>query len=269
MAKAKTRRKPKPEVPREEQAIPNPNLNKSSWQRWKRDVIARLGFQPKADGVTDEQHLFGELGVSREKAVSFYNAGWAPETFVNENVHYLAANKKNDDEPPRRYSQNVQDMNAYMLQHELGQLRIDFQCGPGPTVRQRLELREKDIHRELARRNALADNVLEREVERRDAIAKRPAKWNGMAPCGKHGADYEGQQCTLCPRPVVRLFDQESEVCTPLGQQVSMHVRQRVDDMIKWLLEQDPDASMRDFEYLVFSSLQMATARQVLLRRRH
>ncbi len=98
--------------------------------------------------------------------------------------------------------------------------------------------------------------------------AQKP-KWDGMAPCGKHGADYEGQQCTLCPRPVVRLFDQETEVCTPLGQQVSMHVRHRVDDMIKWLLEQDPNASMRDFEYLLFSSLQMATARQILLRRRH
>jgi hypothetical protein len=75
-----------------------------------------------------------------------------------------------NDEPPRRYSQNVQDMNAYMLKHELGQLKIDFECGPGPTVRQRLELREKDIHRELARRNALADDVLEREVARRDKL---------------------------------------------------------------------------------------------------
>ena len=28
---------------------------------------------------------------------------------------------------------------------------------------------------------------------------KRAVKWDGMAPCGIHGADYLGQQCTICP----------------------------------------------------------------------
>ena len=79
-----------------------------------------------------------------------------------------------NDEPLRRYSQNVQDMNAYMLKHELGQLKIDFECGPGPTVRQRLEAREKDIHRELSRRNTLADEVYEREERRRDKNKRSP-----------------------------------------------------------------------------------------------
>jgi hypothetical protein len=23
-------------------------------------------------------------------------------------------------------------------------------------------------------------------------------EWNGMAPCGLHGADYKGQTCTIC-----------------------------------------------------------------------
>lgn len=98
--------------------------------------------------------------------------------------------------------------------------------------------------------------------------SERARTWNGMAPCGIHGADFEGQACVLCPRPIVRLFDETSETCTPLGQQVSMHVRFLVDDLIKWALAQDPNISMRDLEYLLFSSLQMATARQILLRRR-
>jgi hypothetical protein len=97
---------------------------------------------------------------------------------------------------------------------------------------------------------------------------RKAPTWDGMAPCGKHGADYEGQVCSICPQPVTRLFDATTEVCTPFGQQVSMHVRFAVDDMIKWLLEQDPDASMRDFEQLVISSVQMVTARHILLRRR-
>lgn len=29
------------------------------------------------------------------------------------------------------------------------------------------------------------------------SLAKK--SWNGYAPCGKHGADYEGQPCSVCP----------------------------------------------------------------------
>lgn len=97
---------------------------------------------------------------------------------------------------------------------------------------------------------------------------ERKRLWNGYAPCGKHGADFEGQQCHVCPRPVVRLFNDTNEAYSPLGQQVGMHVRHQIDEMIKWLLAEEPDASMRDLEYIVFSCLQMATARQILLRRR-
>jgi hypothetical protein len=79
------------EVPSEQRTIPNPNLNKLSWKTWTGRVIDLLGFLPKADGVTNEQHLFSELAVSRDKAVSFYNSSFAPETFVNENEHYKAA----------------------------------------------------------------------------------------------------------------------------------------------------------------------------------
>ena len=28
---------------------------------------------------------------------------------------------------------------------------------------------------------------------------ERPSKWRGMCPAGKHGLDYEGQRCDLCP----------------------------------------------------------------------
>ena len=27
----------------------------------------------------------------------------------------------------------------------------------------------------------------------------RPSSWSGMCPAGKHGLDYEGQRCDLCP----------------------------------------------------------------------
>ena len=27
----------------------------------------------------------------------------------------------------------------------------------------------------------------------------RPRSWSGMCPAGKHGLDYEGQRCDLCP----------------------------------------------------------------------
>ena len=27
----------------------------------------------------------------------------------------------------------------------------------------------------------------------------RPVRWSGMCPTGKHGLDYEGQRCDLCP----------------------------------------------------------------------
>lgn len=97
---------------------------------------------------------------------------------------------------------------------------------------------------------------------------ERKRLWNGMAPCGKHSADFEGQQCHVCPRPVVRLFDDNTEKCNELGQRVSMHVRLAVDEMVKWLEEQEPDASMRDFETLVISHVQMVTARKIVMRRR-
>lgn len=32
---------------------------------------------------------------------------------------------------------------------------------------------------------------------RKPAPVRKP-KWNGMAPCGKHGADFEGQECDIC-----------------------------------------------------------------------
>ena len=31
----------------------------------------------------------------------------------------------------------------------------------------------------------------------------RPS-WNGMCPAGKHGLDYEGQRCDLCPSTETR-----------------------------------------------------------------
>ena len=29
----------------------------------------------------------------------------------------------------------------------------------------------------------------------------RPVRWSGMCPAGKHGLDFEGQLCDLCPTP--------------------------------------------------------------------
>lgn len=92
--------------------------------------------------------------------------------------------------------------------------------------------------------------------------------WNGMAPCGIHGADYEGQQCSICPRKVVRLFDVETEKCTPLGQQISMVMRQVVTELLKRLQDEEPNASLRDFEMLFVEIVRGQAARGNVVRRR-
>jgi len=156
------------EIPLEEKAIPNPNLNKSSWKRWKRETIALLGFQAKANGVTDEQHLFSELGVNREKAVKSFNNGFGPSDFVQANQHYIAVNKKGDEPPQRsRFDGDIKSFSSYDLSKELTQIKIDYECGPGPTTREKIKAREENIRDELARRNALTEEALERENRRR------------------------------------------------------------------------------------------------------
>lgn len=40
------------------------------------------------------------------------------------------------------------------------------------------------------------------------------AKWNGMAPCGIHGADFRGQRCDICAKePQMIAHDAEECEC--------------------------------------------------------
>ena len=57
---------------------------------------------------------------------------------------------------------------------------------------------------------AAGEQQLQQERERtRAAKARlgrigRPRSWSGMCPAGKHGLDYEGQRCDLCPSTEVQ-----------------------------------------------------------------
>lgn len=99
-----------------------------------------------------------------------------------------------------RYTREVNEMSAHDLSKELVQIKIDHECGPGDVHRHFIQERERAIRTELNRRSNLEEEALVAEVKARDTLAKRSAKWDGMAPCGKHGADYEGQQCDLCSK---------------------------------------------------------------------
>ena len=37
------------------------------------------------------------------------------------------------------------------------------------------------------------------ELAARLGVVRQAPKWSGMCPAGKHGLDYEGQRCDLCP----------------------------------------------------------------------
>ena len=41
-------------------------------------------------------------------------------------------------------------------------------------------------------------------IEGCDELTKGRAPWNGMCPAGKHGLDFEGQRCDLCPSTEIR-----------------------------------------------------------------
>lgn len=153
--------------------------------------------------------------------------------------------KKKQKPKTGRYSSDVNEMSAFALGKELVQIKIDHECGPGDVHRRFIVEREKDIHRELARRTSLQEEALREEVAARDALAKE-----------------------VSPQFVVRLFDDMTEKCNALGQQMSMHVGQVVNDTIKLLEDREPNASMRDLETLFISHVQMATARKIVMRRR-
>ena len=91
MRKAKKTR-PKKATKAPKAAAPPARVNYFTWNAWLREVIALLGHLPKHRGVTDEQHLFGELGVANSRAQFAYNANCSPSTFVDANPQYLAAN---------------------------------------------------------------------------------------------------------------------------------------------------------------------------------
>ena len=69
------------------------------------------------------------------------------------------------DETPRRsrFDGDIKVFSAHELVAELRQIEIDYECGPGPTAREMLTARDKNIRDELARRNNLLKFALERE----------------------------------------------------------------------------------------------------------
>ncbi len=77
--------------------------------------------------------------------------------------------------PPSRtrFDGDIKGFAAHELAAELKQIKIDFECGPGPTWREKLAAREENIRDELHRRNKLTEQALQREEAIRGKGARR------------------------------------------------------------------------------------------------